>query len=167
MSIIIPNGGHVINDATAMPEDVVSGKVFYNNEGKVEGTLPLSEYTEVKSVNIPVTADTSKSNTVDYRIRYLINQYGILTSENWSDTISFWYTSVTSIDYDVILSIQVRSTVLPLSINRKCGSLFSYEETHTDSSYRIIVDLGIYIQSGKIYTYTNLSTAPTIICNYI
>lgn len=70
MSIIIPNGGRVINDATATADDVVAGKVFYNNDGKVEGTLPISSYTEIKSVTLPLKRSNSYK-TFDYRIMYM------------------------------------------------------------------------------------------------
>ena len=40
MSIrIFGSGGGVITDATATPEDVISGQVFYNNTGRKTGTL--------------------------------------------------------------------------------------------------------------------------------
>ena len=41
MSIrIFGSGGGVITDATATPEDVKNGQVFYNNDGRQIGTIP-------------------------------------------------------------------------------------------------------------------------------
>lgn len=54
MSVIIRTnimmGSKYIKDATALPEDVISGKVFYNNGGRQIGT---NEWV-VKDYNVPV-----------------------------------------------------------------------------------------------------------------
>ena len=47
----LPRGGGKITDATATPEKVFSGEVFYNNEGRQIGTY--SSTIEVKSIYIP------------------------------------------------------------------------------------------------------------------
>lgn len=65
MSIrIFGSGGGVITDATATPEDVKTGKVFYNNNGHQTGTATFRStkqtiYT-VKSGNISPTGYTGK-----------------------------------------------------------------------------------------------------------
>lgn len=56
MSIIIPNGGHVINDATASTENVTSGKIFYNNDGRKIGTMSSDLALHKSTIQIP--ADT-------------------------------------------------------------------------------------------------------------
>lgn len=58
-------GGGKIKDATALPEDVASGKVFYNNDGRQVGT-GLS----VKSISIPKFTGVTLVNKdfVDYRV---------------------------------------------------------------------------------------------------
>ena len=38
-------GGKIIKDATALPEDVASGKVFYNNAGRQVGTFSMEDAT--------------------------------------------------------------------------------------------------------------------------
>lgn len=47
-------GGGKIKDATAQPEDVMQGKIFYNNEGRKIGAYDLS--------NIPSVLKTYNSN---------------------------------------------------------------------------------------------------------
>ena len=47
----LPRGGGKITDATATPEKVFSGEIFYNNEGRQIGTY--SSTIEVKSIYIP------------------------------------------------------------------------------------------------------------------
>lgn len=172
MSIIIPNGGHVINDATAMPEDVVSGKVFYNNDGKVEGTLPISSYAEIKSVTLPLKRSNSH-NSFDYRIMYMYKTNGTLDVEDWTGTVSQSYTSSISLTYIHVLYISIGSTIIPLAIHRKCTAIAAYEKVHTSSnggSTYEITDYGVYVKSGKIYTYSDNDsyvTLPTINLYYI
>lgn len=45
-------GGGKIKDATAAPQDVMTGKVFYNNEGRQEGTLESNPWSDLKSIEI-------------------------------------------------------------------------------------------------------------------
>ena len=49
------NGGIDTSDATANPEDVVEGKIFYNSEGQQTGKLPDSEITVEDNI-VTVTA---------------------------------------------------------------------------------------------------------------
>lgn len=172
MSIIIPNGGNVINDATATPDDVVAGKVFYNNDGKVEGTLPISSYAEIKSVTLPLKRSNSY-NTFNYRTMYMYETNGTLGSEDWTGTVSQRYTSSISLTYTHVLYISIGSTIVPLAIHRKCTAIAAYEKTHTDSnggSTYEITDYGVYVKSGKIYTYSDSDSyvkLPTINLYYI
>ena len=79
MSIIIPNGGHVINDATATEAMVKSGKVFYNNTGKHTGTATVDE-SKVYTVNVTKYEDNMISynrNTVNFY--YPDSSLGVLT----------------------------------------------------------------------------------------
>lgn len=172
MSIIIPNGGHVINDATAIPSDVVSGKVFYNNGGKVEGTLPISSYAEIKSVTLPLKRSNSH-NSFTYSIMYMYKTNGALDFEDCTGTVSQKYTSSISLTYTHVLYISIGSTIVPLAIHRKCTAIAAYEKVHTDSnggSTYEVTDYGVYVKSGKIYTYSDNDsyvTLPTINLYYI
>ena len=172
MSIIIPNGGHVINDATATADDVVTGKVFYNNGGKVEGTLPISSYAEIKSVTLPLKRSNSY-NTFTYRIMYMYKTNGALDFEDWTGTVSQRYTSSISLTYTHVLYISIGSTTVPLAIHRKCTAIVAYEKVHTNSnggSTYEVTDYGVYVKSGKIYTYSDNDsyvTLPTINLYYI
>lgn len=69
MPIIIPNGGHVINDATATEAMVKSGKVFYNNTGKHTGIATVDE-SKVYTVNVT----KYEENVISYN-RNTVNFY--------------------------------------------------------------------------------------------
>lgn len=67
MPLITRIGGMAkrIKDATAVPSDVLSGKVFYNNEGRQIGNASLSNVKTViisKNNKIPLT----KIGTVEF-----------------------------------------------------------------------------------------------------
>ena len=79
MSIIIPNGGHIINDATAVESTVKSGNVFYNNTGRHVGTATIDEY-KIYTVNITSLPYNAGSYSKDYTNFYYINKsLGMLT----------------------------------------------------------------------------------------
>ena len=80
MSIIIPNGGHIINDATAVETTVKSGDVFYNNTGRHVGTATIDEYkiytANVTSLPYNGGGGYTKDNTNFY---YINKSLGMLT----------------------------------------------------------------------------------------
>lgn len=156
MPIIIPTGGHVINDATALPSDVVSGKIFYNNNGVQTGTLPLSSYTKVKemTIKIPSISDYNKMryetlSPKKYNIMfapvsnmYFQTEYNI--TRQYKETIQ--YASKTKIPYNTITSIICGEYVMPVAIsidNTTCTF-----EWYQDSGY-----YDILIYNGYLYCY--------------
>lgn len=58
MSIQLQNATRVINDATAVTDDVISGKVFYNNDGKCVGTMNSDLVLRKSSITIPASTYT-------------------------------------------------------------------------------------------------------------
>lgn len=79
MSIIIPNGGHIINDATAVESTVKSGNVFYNNTGRHVGTATIDEY-KIYTVNITsLPYNTGSYSKDDTNFYYINKSLGMLT----------------------------------------------------------------------------------------
>lgn len=68
MAVFIPSsGGKRIKDATALPNDVMKGKIFYNNDGRQVGT---GEMIRVKSVILPEIENNKIDTGVDEYIRW-------------------------------------------------------------------------------------------------
>ena len=83
--IYLPNK---IKDATALPEDVSSGKIFYNNDGKGIGTLSESIKTII-NVNKNEIFDISKNKKIQVREPKLICENGgtsYFYLESWEPT---------------------------------------------------------------------------------
>ena len=105
MSIIIPNGGHVIYDATATEAMVKSGKVFYNNTGKHTGTATVDE-SKVYTVNVTKYGEDLRSynrNTVNFY--YPDSSLRVLTQFNITS-----YESVGGVYADIRLPVFKRLT---------------------------------------------------------
>ncbi len=62
--------GGKIKDATALPSDVAKGKVFYNNDGRQEGTLDLPF--NIKTMMI---TGSGSSKTMSYKDQLEYNMY--------------------------------------------------------------------------------------------
>ena len=72
MSIrIFGSGGGVITDATATPEDVVSGQIFYNNNGRQVGTNPQKRLYSKGSIS-----PTGYLDPLQYRSSFYWGTYG-------------------------------------------------------------------------------------------
>lgn len=95
-------GGGKIKDATALPSDVAKGKVFYNNDGRQEGTNePLKAYKYV----IDTSKYPNKSSTEIYgstiktylytEERYISSQ--VVSAVNNSYTILLGATKIISV----------------------------------------------------------------------
>ena len=53
-----------ITDATASSNDVIAGKVFYNNDGRIVGDLGKDSILYKRSIIIPAATYTSKSSSI-------------------------------------------------------------------------------------------------------
>ena len=59
-------GGGKIKDATALPSDVAKGKIFYNNEGKQEGTGTVLKMLKISVPNGTVGSARTPNSSVQY-----------------------------------------------------------------------------------------------------
>lgn len=60
-------GGGKIRDATALPEDVRKGKVFYDNQGRQVGNAVENPWSDLKYIVIDLKSGSSNENiNVDY-----------------------------------------------------------------------------------------------------
>ena len=108
MSIrIFGSGGGVINDATAAPRDVKSGKVFYNNKGRQTGTATFrSTKQTIYTVNAGNIGTTGYTGSPMYATPTRIN-----------DTYYLLYGNLK------ISTIYNARPVYHLSVNIKCDDL--------------------------------------------
>ena len=69
-------GGGKIKDATALPEDVREGKIFYNNNGRQAGTgkMPKIEY---------IYANKVTRGTISYEADGNIRYYDDASMQSW------------------------------------------------------------------------------------
>lgn len=74
MPLITRTGGMTkkIKDATAVPSDVLSGKVFYNNQGRQVGSAPPQIIDDLRTKVIDLTnrSTTTKKFTSGFRVDY-------------------------------------------------------------------------------------------------
>lgn len=68
-------GGKRIKDATALPSDVAKGKVFYNNDGRQEGTYIPSAIT-IKKMILPSPSGESKNMSLNDPYNYTFSGSG-------------------------------------------------------------------------------------------
>ena len=61
----LPRGGGKIKDATALPSDVLNGKIFYNNNGRQVGTLNQIGY-PLKTLVLPTSDIGSEGEIENY-----------------------------------------------------------------------------------------------------
>ena len=100
---IFGSGGGVITDATAAPEDVKSGKIFYNNSGRQEGTISSDlcykqiVFTLPKGTYGYSYETMTSTSTPDESYGYAItNSLNIITDCNTKDTCCRIYDSIYS-----------------------------------------------------------------------
>lgn len=106
-----------ITDATATPEDVISGQVFYNNDGKQIGTL---SYSHPKTISIDVEAVIKLTG-------YIGNIYILMSSTNDKDFYisrtgsgiwsTYRYESIT-LQYEYIVGFSINGKYYNCMISR-------------------------------------------------
>ena len=108
-------GGKKIKDATAMPSDVASGKVFYNNDGRQVGTNQF----QVKIYTIPAQTVDSNQFEISGKNGLLKYSLGSFTPSgsyyNSSGTVRFNYKKVFTIGYKSIVGISYNGTFYPFA----------------------------------------------------
>lgn len=89
MAIQLLGGSTIINDATASTDDVVNGKIFYNNDGRQIGSA--NALTPIKRYHLTMESGTlTGDDSVSYRRMYVAtdrstkgNQYINISSSTW------------------------------------------------------------------------------------
>lgn len=168
MSIrIFGSGGGVITDATATANDVVSGKVFYNNDGRIEGTLHLQDYLRKKSIVLPPITNFTDSKSFDIRSRFRISDNGELFNNFWgTGTSTIYYAASFKIGYKALIGFKVNGTLIEAYIDGKLSTPCEYTITKADGNY-IKTLLSVYFLKGTVYYSYATSNTYAIECFYI
>lgn len=98
------SGGGKIKDATALPEDVAAGKVFYNNDGKQVGTSKILKNVTLIKGNKTILNDVSDevcypniyNNSLymqDYEL-HITRHYGMINIPDLNRILSITYKGV-------------------------------------------------------------------------
>lgn len=110
MAILLPQmgGGKKIKDATALPEHVANGKVFYNNDGRQVGN---GNFLEEKTIQLTARRhlSSSSSNVVEY-----ITKDGITYDVN-SGRYATNGDSINLQDAKCIIGINVEGVYIPFT----------------------------------------------------
>ena len=151
-----------IIDATALPGDVLSGKIFYNNDGRQTGTF------EVPVKKLIATAKQNYSTT-GYNCTGLVRYdgSGIIRSINGGNSQSPYITVKNYID---ISGKQILYFRIPSMTNTVFNCLgagigievkFSYTESH---GYK---EISLYNKGNTLYFYNSTGSDQTIEIYYI
>ena len=103
-------GGGKIRDATALPEDVRKGKVFYNNMGRQEGSLENPIEIKEYLLNAQNNIEASNSMTMHGSIIYqsgLLHRYS--TGINSEMTNSFGFGKQVNLNYKSIIGYSINN----------------------------------------------------------
>ncbi len=120
-------GGGKIRDATALPEDVRNGKVFYNNQGKQTGLLDVPE---LKTLEISLLSEPGKGN---FEIPYTSTELSLGETPKGKKTVyfnggyrvgSFSYSKSYQLKYERIEGIEIDGVYYEFYL--PCTSAYSF-----------------------------------------
>lgn len=166
MSIIIPNGGHVINDATATPSDVVSGKVFYNNDGRIEGELLLDEYVQKKSIVLPEITSFDRFLSFTTGSMFNIGDNGDLSNGVWNGTTDIYYLASFKIGYSALMGLKVNDKLIPIYIGGNVSVPCRYEIMRWSGGAGTTY-LDVTFKGGTVYYFYRKDEPYSLECIYI
>lgn len=169
MSIrIFGSGGGVITDATATANDVVSGKVFYNNDGRIEGTLPLQDYLQKKSIVLPPITNFTDSWSFTSGSKFNIGNNGDMSNGVWgSGHTTIYYGASFKIGYKALVGFKVNGKLIETYIGGKVSVPCEYTITRAASGNYIETLLSVVFRSGTAYYSYSASNTYTIECFYV
>lgn len=116
MAVYIPSGGGIlIKDATATPDDVASGMIFYNNDGRQVGIGKM-----VKKILFPQdlstpseSSDTISGYTYSSSDGYTFGLYDVDTGAFWKG----YYCKISGIEHIIGVEIDGHYSFCPSASN--------------------------------------------------
>ena len=145
----------------------MSGKVFYNNDGRIEGTLPLQDYLQKKSIVLPQITNFTESKSFDIRSRFRIGDNGELSNNFWgTGTSTIYYAASFKIGYKALIGFKVNGTLIETCIDGKLSTPCEYTITKADGNYMKTL-LSVDFLRGTVYYSYTASNTYTIECFYV
>lgn len=145
MAIYIPSGGISTKDATAIPADVASGKIFYNAEGRQVGSGKM-----VKKILFPqiTTGGPNSSGSIEgyvYSSRdgYTFSLYDPDSYAYWKD----YYTKIDGVGHIIGIEIDGNYSF--------CPSVSKGYTIYTIRNERNTLDEWFYHYNGSVYLIRN------------
>lgn len=135
-------GGIHIKDATATPDDVKQGKIFYNNDGKQSGIyIPSSKM--VKSIILPSpSGPTTEDDLEDPESYHSSDGSSWYFRKSWLRTYPNYCQVIDGIDYVIGVEVNGKYGFCPSIIG--CITIWAYwKDGYTYPWF--------YQKSGKIY----------------
>lgn len=145
----------------------MSGKVFYNNDGRIEGTLPLQDYLQKKSIVLPPITNFTDYKSFDIRSRFSIGNNGELSNNFWgTGTSTVYYTASFKIGYKALIGFKVNGTLIETCIDGKLSTPCVYTITKLSGNY-VETLLSVNFLSGTVYYSYAASNTYSIECFYV
>ena len=152
---IFGSGGGVITDATAIPEDVVSGRIFYNNNGRQVGTNPQKRLYSKGSVS-----PTGYLDPLNYKSSFKYGTYGGGILTGYSST----YKLAPLIGVPGINDFTSAQWITPLwsiEMNIPLEKLYSINGTRASLTDTGSVNIAIEAHAAGYEAYSNHSPSDT------